>query len=122
MVAATGRRTSVAAYVRHTRCSWPSIVSAVAYEPPVQRMRRVRGRNVAAVGKPISAPFSRLFKDDCAVNHVGGPYSSAPGLIHPAFTDQPSNPRARDDEVLVADGIDLLGVRTRAGRRAMAAA
>ena len=31
------------------------------------------------------------------------------GLVHPALADQPPHARAADDEVLVADRVDLLG-------------
>ena len=42
------------------------------------------------------------------------------GFVHPPFADQPADPRAADDEVLVADGVDLLGAEpvARAERRA----
>ena len=60
-------------------------------------------------GRKADGPAAAVAFHDGAVHIVLMP-EQRPRLVDAALAEQPPNPRAADDEVLVADRIDLLGV------------
>ena len=62
-----------------------------------------------AVGNPSSRPRRAPF-DHGAVDHIRMAEQRA-RFVDAALADQPPDPRAADDELAVADGVDLLGAK-----------
>ena len=95
----------------------PSIVDGRRVDA-VRRQQLVLGAEVRR-GKP-DRPAALVAVHDAAFDVVLMAEQRA-GLVHAPFADQAPDPRAADDEVLVADRIDLLGLEPVAGAERAAA-